>query len=93
MDTLELIILVYLIIINILAFLLYGIDKRKAVRKKWRIPESWLIMLAVIGGPLGAFLGMQVFHHKTKKMKFCVTVPFFLLIWITIVVFLFLFRP
>ena len=68
------------------------IDKRKAVRKKWRIPEFWLIALAVIGGPFGAFLGMLVFHHKTKKMKFRVTVPFFILIWITVIVLMVLFR-
>ena len=92
MDTIEKIILLYLIIINIVAFLLYGIDKRKAVRKKWRIPEFWLIALAVIGGPFGAFLGMLVFHHKTKKMKFRVTVPFFILIWITVIVLMVLFR-
>ena len=65
----------YLIMINVLAFLLYGADKKRAERGKWRTPEAALIFVAVIGGSVGAFLGMHVFHHKTKKKKFYVTIP------------------
>ena len=68
----------YLIIINVLAFLLYGLDKSFAVKRKWRIPEATLILVAVIGGAPGAFLGMLIFHHKTKKKKFRVTIPILL---------------
>ena len=61
---------VYLIVLNIVAFAAYGIDKYKAKNNKWRISESFLILLAVLGGSLGAFIGMLVWHHKTLKAKF-----------------------
>ena len=70
----------YLVFINILTFLLYGIDKRKARRGKWRIPEETLIWLAVVGGSMGALLGMYLFRHKTKHKKFTVGVPVILLV-------------
>ena len=68
----------YLVIVNILAFIMYGLDKQKAVRKQWRIPEAQLLGIAVIGGSIGAILGMQFFHHKTRKCKFKIGVPVFL---------------
>lgn len=68
----------YLVIVNILAFILYGLDKQKAVRKQWRIPEVQLLGIAVIGGSIGAILGMHFFHHKTRKWKFKIGVPVFL---------------
>ena len=70
----------YLVFINILTFLLYGIDKWKARRRKWRIPEETLIWLAVVGGSMGALLGMYLFRHKTKHKKFTVGVPVILLV-------------
>lgn len=73
-------IIAYLLIVNIIAFLMYGIDKLKAKRDSWRIPEKTLIGAALIGGSSGAFLGMQVFHHKTKKIKFFLGVPLIFLI-------------
>lgn len=66
---------VYLLGVNVLAFLMYGLDKMKAKKDKWRIPEKTLIMVAVIGGSVGAFLGMQTFRHKTKHLKFTIGVP------------------
>lgn len=66
---------IYLILVNLTAFAMYGIDKQKAVRHKWRIPERVLIGVAVFGGSVGALLGMQVFRHKTKHMKFVIGVP------------------
>lgn len=66
---------IYLIIINITAFLLYGIDKKKAVNNKWRIKESTLIGIAIIGGALGAYAGMRFFHHKTRKPLFKYGIP------------------
>ena len=65
----------YLILINIAAFTLYGLDKSFAVKHKWRISEAMLILVACLGGAPGAGLGMLVFHHKTKKKKFRVTIP------------------
>ena len=61
--------LYYLIVINILTFAVYGIDKWKAKQGSWRISEATLLMLAVIGGTIGALLGMQVWRHKTKHKK------------------------
>ena len=82
---LEKIVIVYLMVINIIAFIMYGVDKIKAIGKKWRIPEAALIGVAAIGGSLGAFIGMKVWHHKTKKLKFQVLVPLFLIVWIAII--------
>ena len=59
--------LIYLLIINIIAFIMYGIDKWKAHRKQWRISEKMLLFLAVIGGSAGALAGMYIFHHKTLQ--------------------------
>jgi len=61
--------------INLISFIVYGIDKRKAKKRLWRIPEATLIGLALMGGSVGAFLGMKFFHHKTKHIKFYVGVP------------------
>ena len=64
---LENILVVYLVFVNIAAFGMYGIDKQKAIRKQWRIPEAQLLAVAAIGGSAGALLGMQYFHHKIRK--------------------------
>ena len=66
--------------INVIAFIVYGIDKLKAKRGKWRIPESTLLLLAAIGGSLGAWLGMKVWHHKTMHKKFQYGVPLLLIL-------------
>ena len=71
--------LFYLATINIVAFLIYGIDKWKAKRSKWRISEITLLMLAVIGGSIGAWLGMKIWHHKTLHKKFRFGVPLILI--------------
>ena len=69
------ILLIYLLCVNVIAFAMYGIDKRKAVKDQWRIPEKTLLLAALIGGAVGAFAGMQIFHHKTKHWKFILGVP------------------
>lgn len=86
------IVLIYLCVINIAAFLLYGLDKQKAKMNRWRIPEKVLIGLAAIGGSIGALTGMRVFHHKTKKAKFFIGVPLILFVQIGIVVYFCFFR-
>ena len=75
----------YLLIINMITFIIYGIDKYKSIKHKYRISENTLIILAILGGSLGAFLGMMTFHHKTKKKKFII-IPIILLIWVYILI-------
>lgn len=83
--TIRQIILIYLIAINVVAFFLYGIDKWKAKRSKWRISEATLLGLAVIGGSVGAWLGMKVWHHKTMHKKFKYGIPLILVAQIVII--------
>ena len=73
---------------SLVTFMLFGIDKRKAVKHKWRIPESTLLMFSVPGG-VGGLLGMLVFHHKTRKWKFRILVPLFAIADVAILVYLF----
>ena len=78
-------ILIYLIAINVVTFFLYGMDKWKAKRSKWRISEATLLGLAVIGGSIGAWLGMKVWHHKTMHKKYKYGLPLILIVQIAIV--------
>ena len=80
--------LYYLIVINILTFAVYGIDKWKARQGNWRISEATLLMLAVIGGTIGALLGMQVWRHKTMHKKFKYGLPLILLAQIALIYFI-----
>ena len=80
--------LYYLIVINVVTFLVYGIDKWKAKQGSWRISEATLLMLAVIGGPIGALLGMQVWRHKTMHLKFKYGLPLILLAQIALIYFI-----
>lgn len=80
------VLLYYLIGINIVAFVVYGIDKVKARKNKWRIPEATLLMLAVIGGSIGAWLGMKVWHHKTLHKKFKYGLPLILMAQIALII-------
>ena len=79
-----------LIIINILTFLIFGIDKWKARRGKWRIPEGTLIWMSIIGGSIGALMGMYLFRHKTQKRKFNLGIPAILLAQALLAYFIFL---
>ena len=80
--------LIYLIVINVTTLITYGVDKRKAIKDKWRIQEKTLLILAVIGGSVGAFAGMHLFHHTTNKWKFSIGVPLIFLLQTALVVFL-----
>ncbi len=71
-------ILYYLALINVITFLVYGIDKLKAKKGKWRIPEATLLLFAIIGGSIGAWLGIKVWHHKTLHKKFKYGIPIIL---------------
>jgi len=78
--------IVYLLIgMNVLTFLVYGIDKWRAVQGRWRISEATLLMLAVVGGSIGALLGMKVWHHKTMHKKFKYGLPLILVVQIVLI--------
>ena len=71
---------IYLLIVNIFTFIVYGVDKLKAKEHLWRISEATLLFLAVVGGSVGAWVGMKVWHHKTMHKKFKYGVPIILLL-------------
>jgi len=71
----------YFIVINLLTFLLYGLDKYKAIRQEWRIPERALLLMAFVGGAFGALSAMRIFRHKTRKGRFKLMIPLFCLLW------------
>ena len=79
---------IYLVMINIAAFCLYGADKSAAIKQKQRIPNKVLLGIAVIGGSIGALAGMYIFRHKTKQKKYTITVPVILIIQIAAAVLL-----
>lgn len=79
----------YLVLVNLTAFMLFGIDKRKAKKARWRISEATLLMLAAIGGSVGAWAGMKVWHHKTLHKKFRWGIPALLIGQIALAVYLF----
>ena len=79
---------IYLVVVNVLAFALYGIDKYKAKAGAWRIPEKTLLGIAVLGGSVGAIAGMKTFHHKPKHWYFRYGLPALLAIQLAAVYFL-----
>ncbi len=82
----------YFIIINILAFFLMGIDKKKAQMGAWRIPEKTMFFSAIIGGSVGAIAGMQLFRHKTKHITFVIGMPVILIVQLILAAAYFYFR-
>ena len=88
MNTLHSCLAYYLLAINAVAFTVYGIDKYKAKKAKWRISEAKLLLLAALGGSIGAWLGMRVWHHKTMHKKFKYSIPAILFIQIVLMAYL-----
>ena len=84
------VLLYYLTAINVVTFFLYGIDKWKAKRGSWRISEATLLILAVIGGSIGAWLGMKIWHHKTMHKKFKYGLPLILMAQIALIAYIIL---
>ena len=82
------IILGYLLAVNITSFLLYGIDKYKAKKGRWRISEATLLLMAVIGGSIGAWVGMRIWHHKTMHKKFKYGIPIIIILQVALAVYL-----
>ena len=82
------IIIYYLSVINAVAFIVYGIDKLKARKGRWRISEATLLLLALVGGSIGSWLGMKVWHHKTMHLKFKYGLPAIILLQLALAVYL-----
>ena len=82
------ILIIYLVIINLAAFFIFGIDKRRAIKNRWRIAESTLFLLALIGGSIGAEAGLYVFHHKTRHLRFVIGIPLIFILQVLIVFFI-----
>lgn len=83
-----LIVIAYLVVINIAGFASMGIDKSKAKRHAWRIPEATLFSIALLGGSIGSILGMQLFRHKTKHWYFVVGMPVIFFAQLALAIFL-----
>lgn len=82
-------IVVYLLIVNIIAIVVYGIDKLKAKKNKWRISENTLLSIALVGGSIGAYAGMKLWHHKTKHKKFKYSLPVIMVAQIVLLIWVF----
>ena len=77
--------IIYLIIINIISFIICFIDKRKSINNSWRISENTLLLFSLFGGCFGFYIGMILFRHKTKKIKFNICIPLLCFLWIYII--------
>ncbi len=86
-------IFLYLFVANVVTFVIFGIDKHKAIKHEWRIPEGSLMGFAALGGALGALLGMKFYRHKTKHAKFTVGVPLILVTHIFLLIMLYMYIP
>ena len=82
MEDIWLILLIYLAAVNLFGLIIMGVDKSRAKRRKWRIPEATLFLVAIIGGSIGSILGMYLFRHKTKHWYFVVGMPVILVLQI-----------
>lgn len=78
----------YFAVMNLIGFAMMGIDKRKAVKKLWRIPEYTFFVVAIIGGSIGTIIGMRLFHHKTRHRYFTYGLPMILLLQVALIVFI-----
>lgn len=80
-------VLIYVLVINVIGFLAMGIDKLKAKKDWWRIPEGTLMMICLLGGGIGTIAGMYTFRHKTKKLKFTVGMPTILIVEVALIIY------
>lgn len=86
------IILIYVLVINVVGFFMMGIDKLRAKKQVWRVPEKTLFIIAVLGGSIGTNIGMYTFRHKTKHWYFVVGMPLILVVQIVLLIWLVFFR-
>ena len=78
--------ILYFSIINLCGFYLCYSDKRKSIKNKWRIKENTLLLVSFVGGCFGFYIGMRLFHHKTRKIKFELLIPIFMIMWVFFVI-------
>ena len=81
----KILVLIYVAVMSLIAFAAFGLDKYKAKADKWRTPEKTLFILAIIGGGIGAFLGMRVFRHKTKHKQFVIGIPAIMIVQLILI--------
>lgn len=81
-------ILIYFALINLLAFIMFWVDKRAAQNGQWRISEKALIIVSMLGGSVGSLISMKTFRHKTKKMKFVLGIPIILILQIAFIIYM-----
>ena len=84
----KVVLIIYIAVMSLIAFAAFGLDKYKAKTDKWRTPEKTLFLLAIIGGGVGAFLGMQVFRHKTKHTQFVIGIPLIMIAQLALIAWL-----
>lgn len=82
----------YLVIVNIIGFVLMAIDKSKARKNQWRVPEKTLFFMAIIGGSIGSILGMKTFRHKTKHKSFVIGMPLIFILQSLLVIIVYLYK-
>ena len=87
------VILLYILLVNLGGFIAFGIDKKRSIRSKWRIPEATLLTFALLLGSVGCLLGMRVFRHKTLKPLFSIGIPVILIVQVLFFVIIFFFTP
>lgn len=78
--------IIYLALINCISFLAYRTDKKKSVKGRWRIKENTLLLYSFLGGGIGSMLGMKMYHHKTKKLKFILGVPLLTIVSVVLII-------
>lgn len=83
-------IIIYIVLINLFTFFMMWLDKRKAIKGKWRIPETTLLFLVLLGGGIGGIAGMYIFRHKTQKAKFVIGFPVILICQVLLIVLLYI---
>lgn len=93
MNIVTLVIIGFFLLLNLFGFMLMGIDKRKAVKQAWRIPESTLFAVAIIGGSLGSWIGMYTFRHKTQHKVFVIGIPIIFSIHLILTIIFVFFTP
>ena len=81
-------IIIYFVVVNFLSIIMFFIDKKKEEKNLWRISEKALILVSILGGSVGALIGMYTFRHKTKKLKFTVGIPVILILQIVLIIYL-----
>ena len=79
--------ILYIVLMSIATLIFFGIDKYKAITRKWRVPEAVLLSLTAIGGAFGGLLGMLVFRHKIRKPMFFIIVPLAVILYTALIIY------